>query len=262
MKSLLFCTSYVQDRQAWDDRIGRWIAYYGRAGLTDAQLVVIDDGSPYVPPPSEIVHVAASAPLPDAVGKPYLVRFPDRLGRQGHLSYPGWWRSFLHAIPVARALGARKLIHVESDAFILSRRLLHFIDGLDSGWTTFWSSHYGMPESAIQVICEDQFDTMHLMAEPSRRGFDGLLAEHVLPFTAIDRSFKGDRYGEFRRRRGIFRSRRFDDIPLFNTDFFWLPVPADADFATQVRPRQSLRSEICLGGCQGWAKDRGVAAPG
>jgi hypothetical protein len=102
-----------------------------------------------------------------------------------------------------------------------------------------------MPETAIQVICEDQFEKMEWMRQRAQHELDGRMAEKILPFTQVDRHFKGDRYGEFRAHRGIFRSSRFNGWPIFKHEFFWSKIPKDADFAAQVLPQQVVRSPLC-----------------
>lgn len=76
--------------------------------------------------------------------------------------------------------------------------MLDYINSVESGWTVFWCSGYEMPETAIQVICEDQFDIMDNLAAKGSGEFDGHLAERILPFTSINKDFVGDRYGEFK----------------------------------------------------------------
>jgi hypothetical protein len=243
-KAILFCTSYFRDRAEWRNRYARWLDYYQRVGIEGARLFIIDDCSPYTPDADEIACVSSDCEIPRSDTEPLIVRFGNRLGRPARLSYPGWWRSFLHSANIARAIGADKIIHVESDAFILSPRLLDHIAELRTGWTTFWCPHHGLPETAIQVICQDQFAKMDWLQVRAQHGLDGLLAEHILPFTSINRALVGDRYSEIRRHRGIFRSHKFDWFPLFQTPFFG-GIPRDADFATQVTPSQKLRSRIC-----------------
>lgn len=87
-----------------------------------------------------------------------MVRFDNNLARQSVSAYPGWWRSFLHSVPLARQLGADKIMHIESDAYILSPRLADFLNGIESGWHVMWSERDKFPETAIQVICSDQFE--------------------------------------------------------------------------------------------------------
>jgi hypothetical protein len=244
MKSLLFCTGYFRDEAAWRRRYGRWLAYYGALGLHDTRLVIIDDASPYQPDAAEIRSVSSSQDLSLLSGsEPLIVRFDQRLGRTERFSYPGWWRSFLHSVNVARALGAERIVHIESDAFILTPRLLDYLDGLRSGWTVLWSPHYDMPETAIQVICSDQFEAMAAQQGTPQVERDGRMAEQMLPFTQVERQFLGDRYGEIRVNRGPLRSSKFDWIPLFNRPFFG-GCPQGADYATQVRPEQPLFSKL------------------
>ncbi|XHS78084.1 hypothetical protein ACFJGW_20530 [Burkholderiaceae bacterium UC74_6] len=241
MSTLLFCTSYVRDLQAWNERYSRWIGYYREHNLGANQLLLIDDGSPYVPK-DLLPCLNAETELDQAQHPVQLLRFDDRLGRGARLSYPGWWRSFTHSVKVARAVGAKKLIHVESDAFVLSARLRQYIESLDSGWTVLWSHFYNMPETAIQVICEDQFDALAEFGDGHWNAFEGRLAEEVLPFTHVSREFIGDRYSEMKRHRGFLRSRKFDGLFVRTWDNFWQPVPANADFVAQVVEMQWLHS--------------------
>jgi hypothetical protein len=120
IKTLLFCTSYMKDANAWQKRYRRWLDYYLDGPINADKILMIDDGSPHLPPAATISTVSA----------------------------------------------------------------------------------------------------------------DSDIAERLLPFTSVNRQFKGD--------RGIFRSRKFNRLPIFPLDFFREPIPHDADFATQVVPRQKV----------------------
>lgn len=240
MRSILFCTSFIKDEASWQQRYSRWLDFYNASPLGDTMKFMIDDGSPFSPADARIETVAHDAPLTYAQHKIVRVHFPNNLGRQSMSIYPGWWRSFLHSINIAREVGAQKIIHIESDAFILSDRLFEFIDSVQTGWHVLWAQRYGLPETAIQVICEDQFESLTNFKQQAEQTPPTEFAEHILPFTSVDKSFLGDRYSEFKRNRSIFRSRKFDFIPLFQSQFFWEPIPANADFATQVVMRQKL----------------------
>lgn len=234
MKSILFCTSYIRDAQAWQDRYQRWLDYYRDGPIRADRKLIIDDGSPWLPPADVIRTVPHDAPAAAFGTDDVIVRFDDNLGRQSTSAYPGWWRSFLHSVTLARRLGADRIIHIESDAYVLTPRLADFINGVDTGWHVLWTEHYQFPETAIQVICSDQFDIFEQF-KARKPDFDyGELAERLLPFTCVHRQFKGDRYSEIRRNRGMFRSSKFDFIPLFQKPFFRTPIPADADFVTQA----------------------------
>lgn len=240
MKSFIFCTSYIKDRDAWARRYQRWLHYYDTMPIVAEKKIMIDDGSPFSPPREEIEVVHHSEDIAKKSAKNLLVHFDDNLGRQSLSAYPGWWRSFLHSLEIAKNLGAEKIIHIESDAYILSRQLVDFINDVDSGWHVLWAQRYALPETAIQVICRDQFPAFERFKSESAELIQRDIAERLLPFTSVGKQFKGDRYSEFKRNRGIFRSQKFNRIPLFQHDFFWEPIPADADFATQVVGRQKV----------------------
>lgn len=243
MTTLLFCTSYIKDADAWRTRYRRWLDFYRDGPIAADRMIMIDDGSPWLPEPDVLPTVSAERDpgALDALGaKHCILRFETNLGRQSMSAYPGWWRSFLHSLTVAKAMGADKIVHIESDAFTMSRPLADFINETRSGWHVLWAQRYAMPETAIQVICRDQFDAMEAFRDSHPDLDFPDIAERILPFTSVNRSFKGDRYSEFKRNRGIFRSRKFNFLPIFQWDFFWEPIPADADFATQVVERQRV----------------------
>lgn len=239
--TLLFCTCYARDETAWQSRYQRWIDYYEDGPIDWDRMFLIDDGSPHVPTAQLIGNFSANAGSPVPAEAKLVARFPDNLGRQGPAAYPGWWRSFFHSLQLARLTGASKIVHIESDAYILSQPLADFINEVSSGWHVLWSPRYRMPETAIQVICADQFAAFERFQQDPGNRMNEEFAENILPFTAIHKEFVGDRYSELKRNRGIFRSKKFDRFPVFQRDFFRVQIPDDADFATQVVSRQHVR---------------------
>jgi hypothetical protein len=241
MKSILFCTSFIKDGQAWESRYQRWLDFYKNVPINAVKRIMIDDGSPFLPPAEIIRSVPHNENLSSYDDENLIVRFNDNLGRQSMSAYPGWWRSFLHSVTVAKNMGVDKIIHIESDAFILSQRLVDFINQTQSGWHVLWAQRYGMPETAIQIICRDQFENLEKLKERFPTFDFPDIAERILPFTSVDRRFKGDRYSEFKRNRWIFRSQKFNRIPIFQWNSFWEPIPNDADFVTQCVSRQRIK---------------------
>jgi hypothetical protein len=215
LPTLLFCTSYMDSPDAWRRRYGPWVDHYEKIPLTRDASFLIDDASSYLP---EDPRLAVGDDLPAVLGTSpfHLHRFANRLGRgsaQEHWAHWGWWRSFLFSVKIARRYGHRKIIHIESDAYLLSRSIVDYVNGLDAGWTTFWCPRHRMPEAAIQVIAEDQFPAMERLAETDVRTLAKKRAEDFLPFTHVNKSYIGNRYGEYRR-----------------------IVPGYADFACQIDP--------------------------
>jgi hypothetical protein len=216
MNCCLFCTSYFdQSSQDGALRYRRWLEYYSqhRRWFGADRIALIDDGSPRARIDLPVAIVSADQLLPGRFPrKPALFRFEQHLGRSDVFRFPGWWRSFTFSVSIARRYGFDKLIHIESDAFVLSARMAGHMRSLDRGWTAFWCPRYNRPESAIQVICRDSFDELVSWHE---RGVEfwssNVCAERTLPFTHVCADYIGDRYGEYRR-----------------------DIPAGADFSAQT----------------------------
>jgi hypothetical protein len=201
-KTLIFCTSYIQ-KQPPNQTLNRWVKwrnyYKDRLSWFGAdRLFIIDDGTPLALLEDTFnwfpAEVPFPVPLPDGVE---MFRFPENLGRSTKKCFPGWWRSFTFSVKVARELGYTKIVHLESDAFVLTSRLAEKISSLSERWIALWCPSWEFAESAIQVICEDHFPELERLWE------NGLLtnwhvegfAEKVLPFSDIVKNFTGDRYG-------------------------------------------------------------------
>lgn len=202
MKAFAFCTSYINNfsrKHLWL-RYKRWISYYHPLmdKLQVENLFLIDDASNPANFDKRAV-VLKPGDLPEKLSEDiYIVGFQEKLGRVSREHYPGWWRSFLFSYKIAEKYGFEKIIHIESDFYILSDRLMEYIASLSSGWATLYTQHFQMPETALQIICRDAFEDMKKIvdqAEQTGYRFDDL-AEFVLPFTHVEKEFVGDRVGE------------------------------------------------------------------
>lgn len=197
MKTALFCTSYITPES--QQRYQQWIDfYYQRMKDFGADcLFIIDDAGSFVAFDPRIKYTDES--LKDFIpGEINLLSFFTHLGRHNIKDYPGWWRSFTFMIKIAQKYGFEKLIHIESDFYVLSDRMKRYINNLSSGWIAFYSKHYNFPETGIQIICKDRFLSYELILENAQRqnyNF-GRIAEYELPFSNIEKKFEGDRLGE------------------------------------------------------------------
>ncbi len=211
MKSLLFCTSYAGTAEAWSARYRKWLDFFTRSALERDQILLVDDGSPLLPSWRGVKQLQV-LPERQPSEKTVLFHFENNLGRAGVCNYAGWFRSFAFAATYARKYGFNKVIHVESDCFLYSQRIIEFINGLSSGWTALWCPRWKFPETCIQIICEDQLEAYARLASIS---YADELAdkpiEFMLPFTDVRKDFVGDRYGEYLQ---------------------W--VPEDADYGCQI----------------------------
>lgn len=201
MRTLVFCTSYASSQAVWNERWARWISAIRTSGLIFDEILIVDDGSPVQP---EWLDVPI---FPTGSGKlsptnTTIHRFPDRRGRDvGGEPFPGWYRSFGYAVHFGIEHDFDRIIHVEADAFLISERAVEYFNHCDRGWVAPRCGTYGWPESTLQIINRDQFATCaaffskpyaaHLK-EPRRP------IELLLPFSHVETSLIGGRYGESR----------------------------------------------------------------
>jgi hypothetical protein len=210
MKSFIFCTSYIgryqRDRSL--SRYSKWCNYYiPRAKEFGASHVfLIDDGTPLPRLKKlKIPIINAEGPLPKTLpGKAVIFRFPKRYGRSSISVYPGWWRSFSFSSQLAKHYGFDKVIHVESDAYVLSPRMAKALSRINKGWNVLWCPRWKFPECSIQIIGKDSIAALNQYWKAGKKFWfkkrnNSEFAERILPFTNIIKSFKGDRFGEYRR---------------------------------------------------------------
>ncbi len=218
-RTLLFCTAYAEDPSVWTDRYRRWLDAIQSSALRPDQILIVDDGSPTLPGwnDTRIVSIdslgdAYSAPLSPPI---LLAHFRVRRGRLDVLNFPGWHRSFAFAALYAQTHQFDRVIHIESDAYVISPRAQTFLTEFQDGWAAFWCARYDMPESAIQVAAGEGVRTLAQFARRPYADLIGKTHEREMGFTTVEKQFRGDRYGEFTR-----------------------AVPAEADYAAQVPSRR------------------------
>jgi hypothetical protein len=223
MKTLIFSTGYGKNLEDWETRHGKWINAIEAGNLEVDTLLIPDDGSPELPNWDGVTVLKGELPDQEPDTRGVIYSFPDNLGRQAIYVYPGWYRSFMFAAKYAKKYGYEKVIHLESDAFIISERMQDYINSLTDGWMTFWCPRYQLPETSIQVIAGAALAEYASMADAPYELFSGRPADpnpsqgmSWLPFNLVNKSFTGDRYGE-------------------NNG----EVPMDADYACQIEPTAS-----------------------
>jgi len=216
LKTLVFCTAYTENVVEWDRRYARWLHAIAQSGLAYDQALIIDDGSSALPSWPDVALMTENNGVP-SVGqtnrdRPILYHFKERWGRTDVWDFPGWHRSFAFAAAFAQANGFEKVIHIESDAYLISSRIITYFNSVTEGWIPLFSPKYDFPELAIQVIAGTQVKAFY---DWSRQPYDLLrnrCHETAMPYTKVERSFRGDRHGEHD-----------------------LQIPADADYSAQVQ---------------------------
>ena len=99
---------------------------------------------------------------------------------------------------------------------------MDFINGTNAGWTVFWCAKWGIPETSLQIVCDDCFAALEqVRGTPYATHYVGKPIEGLLPYTQIEKGIYGNRYGEYRSQ-----------------------VPNYADFAVQVNEHTIFRSQF------------------
>ena len=189
-----------------------WLNALQAGGIDHDHILLVDDASPVLP---EWLDLCVTNRLRGnlAPGGVTLFRFDRRLGRQARTVYPGWYRSFCLAGRFAEVHGFEKVVHLESDGFIITARMKQFINSVSDDWVAPSILSHAMPESAIQVMAGRGFDSFVSFSKIPYSETVGTASENIIPFTRIEKGFIGSRYGETLHE-----------------------VPRDADFVTQANP--------------------------
>jgi len=230
-KTMLVCTAYVKNEYQLA-RIQKWIDYYTvrKEALGIDHICIIDDGSPMEWVNKLSVNLCPIKFIPDKSGTlsqievptnisrdmVNWVRFPMRLGRPNLFLFPGWWRSYSFTGAFAEFLDYDKFIFIESDAYVLSERLLDYLNKAE-GYGAMWSTVSGYPETSVHWCDKVNFHKVSKYFTIGGRLNDAFwwganlhgfqyLPEYVLPFNNdfdVAKQFRGDRYGD----------DHYDDIP-------------------------------------------------
>jgi hypothetical protein len=245
MRTLVFCTAHAAAHSVWETRYRLWLE--GVAALRADLVLMVDDGSATLPGwPDFYLYSGDSIAEAFTVGARLprmMFHFREHLGRADVLNFPGWHRSFVFALLFAEANGFARVIHVESDAFLLSDRARRFVATFSDGWAALYAPRLDVPESAVQVAAGSGLGVMAAFARRSYAALVGRSHEREMPFTHVERGLAGDRIGEIAGAvpPGLDYAAQ---VPARREAGFyhWLPGRA------QPAPNRSVTLRLCAGG--------------
>lgn len=195
-RTLVFCTAFGRTQEVWDIRYRRWLDAIKRSALAYHQILIVDDGSPVLPSWSDL-PVCRPEDQISPEHSAALIHFDDNLGRWAGHNYPGWYRSFAYAAEYAKKGGFAKVVHIESDTFILDDQIFEFLNNASNHWIALWDGFYNMPETAIQVAEGKGLDLYHSTTRRPYSDFIHKVIEGELPFTRVERGFYGGKFLDF-----------------------------------------------------------------
>lgn len=192
--------------EAYIKKTEKFLDYYTQPqvlkdlGITVADIWLIDNASPQ----AEVDKIKAKYNVS-------IKQYHKHYARTAHLEYLFCWRCLYFARDLFQEYDYDKVIHLNNDVFILSKRLASFIEKFKSGWWSPWCPKHKFKECDLQVITKDCQDYWDFTGDPYIR-HNGSHMEHLIR-APIDKSWIGDRYAEY---------------TVIN-------IPDNADFSTQTK---------------------------
>jgi hypothetical protein len=234
MKTLLATTSFSKNEDTWNELFGRWINWNENSFIQYDQILMVDDGSPILPD-WEGITVINEGKLPDITdSRGVIYHFNENLGHypprnpgDPEINSPGWFRSFMFIAEYAKTYNFEKVIFIEADSFLISKKIQVFVNNIHNGWNTFWCPRHRFPECNIQIISGSSLNywiNWNKNKGDYDQNYKGIFPEFFIPFTNVVTYFKGDRWGEF--------APGMAKVPDPNCP---PGVPKDADYVCQVR---------------------------
>lgn len=196
---VVFATCYVGNL-FHIERYERWLRYH-RKLFPKAKIVLVDDGSD--------LKLLTRLHLPIYETECFridydelIIHFEERLGRPFLGLIPGWYRSFSFMAEFAVRFNVDRLIHIESDSFVLSRRLKKRLLTSEK-WASPYSREMMGGETAIQVIPRRSIPELWEFWKAGKKFWYGYelsratyIPEYALPIEMYWTDLNGGRFGE------------------------------------------------------------------
>lgn len=171
------------------ERNRRYLDYYTgvKEDLGVDDIILYDNAS------ADTYITALKASHPTGVT---LFRASERLTHgAGKHDYPYCWRA-LYEFDTLFHLGYDKIIMIDSDGFVLSKRLAQYIKNTNTGWVSFKSTTHEFPDCSLQILNRDAYPVFKRYAETPWKERVGCTMERDIPFTLVSESFNVGRFGE------------------------------------------------------------------
>lgn len=189
MKTLLFAPLFLDEPGRMERNI-RWIEYYRdlKDQLGYDEILMVDNASTA----NQIAQFVRKAP------EVKIMRRSTRITNLGKCGYGYWYKAHSIAASYALSRGYNRIIHIDTDAYVLTPRFCSFINSIETGWHTVWCDRWKFPEVNIQIIGGTNLleAMLDFHSEVFLSFYPNEPAEKHMPFTDVHKQFHGDRYGE------------------------------------------------------------------
>lgn len=203
MRTVITCVTWFDGKDAegysYADRMRKYVDYYLplKEELGFDEFMFVDNGSSY----DTLSRFGCSRLDSETFhhrtfGHPSIKAVVlENLKRYGNYDYPYVWR-FVYFVKKLFDHYDKVLI-IDSDSFVLTKRLANFVRDTDTKWRSLWCPKYLMPECNLQVICNDAYNYYRNFADGDFMRYNGVdIMERLLPIQKIETRFVSDRYGD------------------------------------------------------------------
>ena len=132
-----------------------------------------------------------------------IVCFPNQLPKRvDGWTYPRYWRSVWAAMNIGKALGADRVLEIETDAWVYTKRMADNLSNQSGYIGAPWCGQFGFPELMLCTYPREMFDpvaqfigqkTWEQWSQPQSRPFENTMQQ--LPID-IWRNVIGGRYSD------------------------------------------------------------------
>lgn len=191
-RSCLFTTLFLEGYDPvgshYVDRVNRYLDYYMsiKEELGFEKIILLDNRSTN----GMVAQLEISGLPVEIIQSKYPLY---KLGDTEH-DYPYVWRGLYKAVELLQQYD--KVFRIDSDSYILSKRLANYLRDDAEGFETMHLHLHGLiPADEISVLTREALPRLKEFCREPWSTHHGKFFEHTIPITRMCKEFHGERYG-------------------------------------------------------------------